>query len=71
MCIIIMISNGIEIKPFERVSGEYAYELEYNTDDELLLYYNKLVLTLYGASLLEFIDGNRYNLTSGNVKIIR
>ena len=51
--------------------NEYAYELAYDSDDELLIYYNKLVLSLYGTSILEFIDGNRFNLTSGNVKICK
>ena len=63
-----MIASENLIKPFD-VKDEYVYNLEYTTEDELVVYYNKLVLSLYGENKLEFIDGNKFNLTHSNVII--
>jgi len=58
-----------EIKLNNINESNYKYELEYTDDAELSLYYNKLVLSLYGKNQLRFVDGNKFNLTSGNVVI--
>ena len=57
-------SNNNEIK---LADNSYKYELEYTDDTELSVYYNKLVLSLYGNNELSFIDGNRFNLKNDNV----
>ena len=74
-----MIASENLIKPFDvkdkttespSINDEYVYNLEYTTEDELVVYYNKLVLSLYGENKLEFIDGNKFNLTHSNVIIL-
>ena len=49
---------------------EYVYDFQYETEEELVRYYNKLVVSLYGYYELKFIDGNIYNLSNSNVRVI-
>ena len=60
-------SNNNEVK---LADNSYRYELEYTDDTELSVYYNKLVLSLYGNNELKFIDGNIYNLSNSNVRVM-
>jgi hypothetical protein len=50
---------------------EYVYDFQYETEEELVRYYNKLVVSLYGYYELKFIDGNIYNLSNSNVRVMK